>query len=159
MAFSTRVSPIIYFCPILCLHSGHYIHGTRLVFISQVGWSRYLAKHYSGCFYEGAFWMRLIFKLITMSNADYPPQCGWVLANQWKALIDKDWPPCTRICHLMALGFRWQLPRLPSLLHKVWAYQASTLVWTIFLKYFSLSQNTHIIQTLFVCLFCFSGKP
>lgn len=34
-------------------------------FMYQLGWAvvpRYLAEHYSGCFCEGFFWMRLTFR-------------------------------------------------------------------------------------------------
>lgn len=38
----------------------------RLV-MANFGWAmvyRYLVKHYSGCFYESVFWMRLTVKLV-----------------------------------------------------------------------------------------------
>ena len=36
-------------------------------FMCQLGWAmepRYLVKHYSGCFCDGVFWMRLILKSV-----------------------------------------------------------------------------------------------
>lgn len=63
-------------------------------FTCQLGWammSRCLVKYYSGCFSEGVFWMRVIFKLVECksSKADCPLQCGWVSSNHLTSLEEK----------------------------------------------------------------------
>lgn len=51
---------------------------------------RHLVKHYSGCFCEYVFWMKITFwgKQVALHNVGGPHS-----VSQSKAFMDKDWPP------------------------------------------------------------------